>query len=159
MLLSCFRSNPGPGVDQVRVRGVQWGRLQGGPPLPRHLHHRQLQPGDQPRQRPDYCHNHLMIDTLERIFYHVKKREGFLFSVLLLELRLYCSQLTAASVMSASQIAEITAREKLVHIEKLSGHKTVMIFLPRAAGGQRVHTCLQSRSNLQGQHGDIHALF
>ena len=75
------------------------------------------------------------------------------------KLRLYCSQLTAASVMSASQIAEITAREKLVHIEKLSGHKTVMIFLPRAAGGNQAHTCLQSRSNLQGQHGDIHALF
>ena len=100
---------------------------------------------------------HLMRDTLERIFYHVKiMREGFLFSS---QLRLYCSQLTAASVMSASQIAEITAREKLVHIEKLSGHKTVMIFLPRAAGGNRAHTCLQSRSNLQGQHGDIHALF
>ena len=95
---------------------------------------------------------HLMRDTLERIFYHVK-REGFLFSLL------YCSQLTAASVMSASQIAEITAREKLVHIEKLSGHKTVMIFLPRAAGGNRAHTWVQCRSNLQGQHGDIHALF
>ena len=91
---------------------------------------------------------HLMRDTLERIFYHVK-REGFLFSLLLLELRVYCSQLTAASVMSASQIAEITAREKLVHIEKLSGHKTVMIFLPRAAGGNPAHTCLQSRSVLQ----------
>ena len=152
MLLSCFRSNPGPGVDQVRVWGVQWGGLQGGLPLPRHLHHGELQPGDQPRQRPDYCHNHLMRDTLERIFYHVK-REGFLFSLL------YCSQLTAASVMSASQIAEITAREKLVHIEKLSGHKTVMIFLPRAAGGNRAHTWVQCRSNLQGQHGDIHALF
>ena len=84
---------------------------------------------------------HLMRDTLERIFYHVKiMREGFLFSS---QLRLYCSQLTAASVMSASQIAEITAREKLVHIEKLSGHKTVMIFLPRAAGGNPAHTCLQ----------------
>ena len=44
--------------------------------------------------------------------------------------------------MSASQIAEITAREKLVHIEKLSGHKTVMIFLPWAAGGNRAHTWL-----------------
>ena len=85
--------------------------------------------------------SHLMRDTLERIFYHVKiMREGFLFSS---QLRLYCSQLTAASVMSASQIAEITAREKLVHIEKLSGHKTVMIFLPRAAGGNPAHTCLQ----------------
>ena len=157
MLLSRFRSDPGPGVDQVRVRGVQRGWLQGGLPLPSHLHHRQLQPGDQPRQRPEYCHNPLMRDTLERIFYHVKiMREGFLFSS---QLRLYCSQLTAASVMSASQIAEITAREKLVHIEKLSGHKTVMIFLPRAAGGNRAHTCLQCRSNLQGQHGDIHALF
>ena len=76
IFLSRFRSNSGPWVDQVRVRGVQRGRLQGGRPLPLHLHHGQLQPRDQPRQRPDYCHNTLMRDTLERTFYHVK-REGF----------------------------------------------------------------------------------